>query len=267
MSRKPLLVVFLCLAVLGWLHCPPADAGISISPAVISVDLDKQARPAGEFVIRNTGDTTERYRIMASHFEIGRGGELNKVEPNENSLANWIKFNPREFTLPPKSRRSIRFVVIPEGRIADRREYWCFMELESLVQNEATATDSLNRTMTVRVVPSILVPIFAKKGKVPYGAEISKSTISGEAAPRIESVLVNTGRGHLFVDGVFEVLDASGDIIQEGGMGRTYLMPGNERMFRAGLRDDLPEGEYVVRLEYSSSQLSDPVRDEISFNR
>ncbi len=107
MMNKRVVIIF-CLAVF-LCCCSTASlwAGIAISPAVVRLSLDKK-RPAGQFIIRNVGDTTERYRINARHFLYGENGALQIVEPDEHSLVPWIKFNPKEFTLPPKSRRAVR---------------------------------------------------------------------------------------------------------------------------------------------------------------
>ena len=193
MTLRRIHIIFFTVLFLCLFGNENLQAGVAISPAVVELSL-KKAHAAGEFVIRNTGAEEERYRILASHFVLGLDGSMKKVLPDENSLVPWIKFNPKEFTLPPKSNRTVRFVIVPKGKAISKREYWCFMELESLKENSASATDAGGRTMKIRVVPSILVPIFATKGDISYSAAVEEVKI----VPRksdvcIKSIINNTG--------------------------------------------------------------------------
>ncbi|HSR09864.1 MAG TPA: hypothetical protein VLS90_00360 [Thermodesulfobacteriota bacterium] len=121
---------FAALLVFGIAPRAMGAGGLSISPAFVEVSLDK-GRPAGQFTIANLGEEEERYRIRAIHFTFMRDGGVRYVEPDERSLAPWIKFNPTEFVIGPKERRAVRYVIAPKGKLRPG-EYWAGMELESL---------------------------------------------------------------------------------------------------------------------------------------
>ncbi|NNL57269.1 MAG: hypothetical protein HKO71_05925, partial [Pseudomonadales bacterium] len=147
-------------------------AGIAVEPAYISLNFDK-GRASGRFVITNTGDTEERYRVIASHFTFSEQGALSLAEPNEHSMAEWIKFNPKEFSLPPKSKRVVRYVVLPKGKLQDG-QYWAAMELESLEGRNYSTSDGGGRTFNLKVVPSVLAPIYGAAGKIERDYTVDK---------------------------------------------------------------------------------------------
>jgi P pilus assembly chaperone PapD len=249
-----------------WIGSNTLLAGVSISPAFVQVSLDKK-RPAGQFIITNTGTETERYRIATSHFIFGDNGELNKKNPDENSLASWIKFNPKEFSLPPKTKRSIRFVIVPPGKI-DSKEYWGFMELQSLKTNITSTEDKKGRTMKLTVIPTIIVPIFATKGEISYSATLGETrVVDTEKGLEINTMVKNTGKGHLVLIGNFEMIDSSGGMIKKGGMGKNYILPGGQRKFKGIVNTEISKGDFTVNVAYSSSKLKGILTDNIQHSR
>lgn len=250
-----ILFVFLSFPIRGsW-------AGISISPAYVEVNLDK-GRPAGQFIISNLGDEEERYRIRAVHFTFLKDGGVRRIEPDEQSLAPWIKFNPTEFTLGPKSKRAIRYVITPQGSLRTR-EYWAAMELESLKTTMASGKDQAGREYHIEVIPSILVPIFAKFGNVRYQGSLKEATVvSTDTGQRIHFLVANTGEGRLLVEGQYQIRNSSGEEVQRGSITRSYVLPGLEQILVSPLKSDLAQGAYKVRVECHSAGLKQPIKHE-----
>jgi hypothetical protein len=242
-----------------------AVAGISIAPAYVEIDLEER-RPSGKFVVTNTGDETERYRITASHIVHSKTGAIRKVKPDKNSLAPWIRFNPKEFTLPPKSRRAIRFVVLPKGKVESGKLYWCYMELMSLNMKTAKQSDGAGFSMEVKVIPAILVPLFAQKGTVANSASVEDlQVIQQPENMQIQVLLKNTGSGRMVLNGSYEVLDTVGAKVSEGAFIRMHLLPGEMFEFKQSIENQLPEGTYTLNVEYTSDTLKQPVKDTLTF--
>lgn len=236
----------------------PAAAMVTISPAFLEISLDK-GRPAGQFTITNTGDETERYRINTAHFVFGETGNLQMIPPDRNSLAPWVKFNPKEFSLPPKSNVKVRFTIVPKAKLEDR-EYWAAMELESLKTNITSGKDAAGRTMTLEVIPAIIVPIFATNGKIRHACRILDVVLKpGEPSLLLETRLVNAGTGHLALSGRYRISDASGTLVDEGKLGGDYVLAGATRVFTQTLQKKIAPGEYLVSVEYKAPQLEKPV--------
>lgn len=236
--------------------------GISISPAFVELTLDKGV-PAGQFLITNSGNEEERYRIRSIYFIFSSDGGFREMPPDEHSMAQWVKFNPKEFTIPPQARQAIRFVVTPKGKLK-AGEYWAAMELESLKTTEAKSTDDKGRTFRFEIIPSIVVPIFGKVGDVRYmGAVKAAKIVPNGKEKELETLIVNTGDGCLFVIGEYEILNEEGQVVAKNSLGRSYLLPGAERKISAEIKEKLPTGEYTIRVRYNSNKLKQPLSEDI----
>jgi hypothetical protein len=265
--RGKKMVIRLSLAglavVLALLIFPVAGswAGLAISPAYVEASFDK-GRPVGEFLISNLGDEEERYRIKAVHFVLTKNGGLDRIPPDEHSLAAWVKFNPTEFTLAPKTKRAVRYVIIPQGNLK-AGEYWGAMELESLKTTTASGKDEKGREYNIEVLPTILVPMFGKFGNVRYQGVVKEATLTkGQTDQSLRVLLSNTGDGRLLIEGQYVIMDGAGQEIQKGQLGKFYLLPGMEQIAASRLTSKLASGSYKVRVECRSPQLKESLSNE-----
>jgi P pilus assembly chaperone PapD len=255
----PIVITILVLSGLAG----KARAGLSISPAFLEVSLNN-GTPSGQFQISNTGDEVERYRVKMVYFTFSRDGGFRELPDDDHSLAPLIKFNPKEFAIPPKSRQAVRFYIPNQGRLKNG-EYWAAMQLESLKTSEARSSDDKGRNFRFQVVTNIVVPIFASYGEVRYTGVLKDVRLvpRGEGYG-IETVVVNTGQGRLFVVGEYELVSGAGELAAQGSLSRAYVMPGGERALTADLNKPLPAGSYTLKVKYSSSQLKQPLVEEIA---
>lgn len=230
-----------------------AWAGLAVTPAYVVLELDK-GRPAGTFLVRNTSTTEERFRINAVHFNISERGAYTIKKPEQDQLGAWIRFNPKELVLPPQSERKVRFVVAPRGKVQPG-EYHAAMELESLRVNTST-TKSQGRTFSLNTLTSILVPIFAQSGEVIYSAEpkgVQAVLINGRAF--IQGGIMNTGTANLIIEARYVIRDMSGNVVNEGFLGRNHVLPGNLRIFSTNIPEELAGGKYEFQVDFISDKL------------
>lgn len=255
-----LVIAALALALLY--YTVNAYAALSISPAFVEVTLDKGV-PSGQFLVTNVGEVEERYRIKAKSFLFLEDGGVRLAESDEQSLATWIKFNPKEFTLAPNTRQTIRFAVIPRGKLRPG-EYWAVMELESLASSFASGKDSGGREFNLEIVPSILVPICGKVGDVKYQGTLKQlRAFQVDNGSAIEVYLTNTGEGRLRVSGEYEIFDSNGKKLEQGSLGKGYVLVGSTRKFATKTNLPLTQGKYSIKVNYSSEQLKTPIRNEV----
>ena len=255
------LAVVLALVALVPLSIREAQAAISVSPAYVEVSLNG-GRAAGQFLISNLGDEEERYRIRAIHFTFTKDGGLNHVQPNEHSLATWVKFNPTEFTVGPRTERIIRYVIVPQG-LLKTGEYWAAMELESLKTSMSMAKDASGRDLRLQVISSLLVPIFGTFGKVRYGGLLEGVNVApANLGQRIQFIIKNTGEGKLLLQGQYVIRNSAGQSVENGSIAASYILPGLDQTVSSQLSTRLPEGTYSVHVECRSSQLREPIASD-----
>ena len=148
----------------------PADGSLAIHPAYVEFDLDR-GRPSEILTVTNLLDEEARYRAKVLHFYYTKEGGVEQVPPDEHSLAQWTKLNPREFTLPARGSRVIRLSVIPPKNLAPG-EYWAAIEFQPLEGRVSKSDDGEGRSVRLEVVASIMVPLVGQAGELRYGASL-----------------------------------------------------------------------------------------------
>jgi len=236
-------------------------ANIAVKPSFVEVDLQGK-RPTGVFYVSNLSDKEARFRVNAVHFNYTEDGGLQMAPTGENSIASWIRFNPRELTLAPKSQRAVRFAIVPRGPV-DQGEHWAGMELESLDIGEATSGDpNSGHAIRVRSSVSLLAPIFATAGQATYKGEITDVQVCTERGMTVLKTMVSaTGTGRLGLVGTYEILDPAGKSVKTGAMGACYIFRGGRRWVKQRV-EGIPEGQYTARVTFKAMHLEQPLTIE-----
>jgi len=140
------------------------------------------------------------------------------------------------------------------------------VELESLDTLTHKGLDAKGRELSVKVISSIVVPIFGKVGTVRYrGMSKEIKVLSEGKGKTIEAWVSNTGEGRLFLEGKYEIVNSSGKVIEDGNLGRSYVLPGGNVKFSVAVKTELETGTYTIKVNYHSTQLEKPILDEIQF--
>jgi hypothetical protein len=233
-------------------------ADIAIKPAFVEMNME-EGRPSGTFLVSNLGDKEERFRVNALYFNYTEEGGLKKSQAGDYSLASWIRFNPRELTLAPGTQRAVRFAIIPLGKL-EPGEHWAAMELESLAVNEMLSKDDKSgRSVKVKVMTTILAPIFGTVGKTSYAGQVKDIQVQVEnGAVVLKALIAATGSGRLQVKGSYEIVDAAGKTVDSSPFAAGYVFRGAQRWFTRKIAAALPQGEYTVRVRVESSHLEQP---------
>ncbi|MBT8140517.1 MAG: hypothetical protein KJP25_12190 [Gammaproteobacteria bacterium] len=256
----------LCMGLLCLLTSASVLAGISVEPAVVDLNFNA-GRATGQFVITNTGDKDERYRIVASFFTLTESGGVQLAEETEHSMASWIKFNPKEFHLPPKSKRLVRFVVLPKKKVEDG-QYWAAMELESLEGRDYSTKDEQGRTFNLKVIPSVLAPMFGRAGKISPDFEIKTEALLKN--PRGQNVfeieIGNKGNAVLNFRGYYQIEDSNNEVVHESAMDGGLLLRDKTRKYVTLIDPELPPGNYTLKILYASKGLSVPLERELEIS-
>ena len=246
----------ICLLT-GTLH-----GNIGVKPAFVEVNLD-EGRPAGTFLISNMGDKEERFRINAVHFTYSEKGALDVSPAGKYSLAPYIRFNPRELTLAPKTQRAVRFAIIPREKLVEG-EYWAAMELESLAVNEAVAKDeATGRSVKLKTVTTVMAPIFGSVGKTTYEGQVNDLQVQVENGETVLKALVtSTGTGRLGIVGNYEILDSSGTTLSSGPLGAAYVLRGAKRWLTKKIDTGTPNEQYDIKVSFKAAHLEQPLAKE-----
>jgi hypothetical protein len=233
-----------------------AEASISVSPSYIELEVGK-GRPSQPITIGNASDQEERYRVHVVHFGFSESGDVQMIPTDAHSLAPWIKCNPREFTLGPKSSRAVRLTVVPPKSLPPG-EYWAAVWFEPLTGRTNTPAGNRSGKAAVQVVTNVLVPIFGEVPHVDYRCELkdlmAAKTKGGIA---IAARLANTGSGRVRLKGSYEILSGGADApVAQGLIGEDTVLAGGQRIFKQIVKGTFPQDEYTIRVRYESPSLA-----------
>jgi|TARA_B110000908_G_scaffold172591_1_gene241081 hypothetical protein len=257
---------FLC-SIIFFIFVPlKTNASLSISPAFLHIDLSK-TNPSGTFTVTNLSNIDQTYRARSMHFEISTSGSIVPIEPDEFSLAKAIKFNPKEFTLPAKSKRKIRFTIINRN-LRDAKEYWGAIEFTPLKTFSMKAQDREGHSMNVTVISRILVPIYGMGKEVEF-----KGTVASLMGVKINDAVSLTGQVSNEGDGVLR-LSGGWSIYQKGMKELLYsvpvkkfvVLPQSKRNIKALLDNKLNHGEYDIILDLTEQRSDERVMNRGVFS-
>jgi hypothetical protein len=138
------------------------------------------------------------------------------------------------------------------------------MELESLAVNDVTSKDEKSgRSVKLRAITKILVPIFGTVGKTSYEGQVKNLQVQAEkGAVVLKALVIATGTGRLRIDSNYEIADASGKVVDSGPFAVGYVFRGGQRWFTRKIEAVIPKGEYTARISLRSPHLEQEVAGE-----
>lgn len=250
MNGLNVLRIFMTLLVSFLLfHSTIVSANLGARPAYVYVDLDKR-NPSGTFTITNMSDKKQVYRAKATHFVVKPNGSVFPQAVDEYSLAKWIKFNPKEFSLPPKSSREVRFTIIRKKNI-EQREYWGAIQFVPLQGTKYTQNDGEGREVSVQMLTNLLIPIYGSMDGTVHTGAIDK--LSGEFIDdrlSLSATINNTGEGGLRLQGEWTVLEkTSGKEVLTQAISPFLVLPKQKRNLTILSADKIIPGNYIFRVQ------------------
>lgn len=260
---------FFFVAMFLWWHPLPAQQ-IRVNPAKIEVTLEQKIT-SGSLEVTSLVGAPVRYRVSALHWIFDEYNRLKIIPPDSNSIATWMKFNPREFEIDSGQTQVVRYTIIRPQSVRDG-EYWAGIQFEPLKYDVYHAVDSSGSgsRATVRVLISFFVPIYAQVGAVERAGEISEFRIyKGEKADILSAIVRNTGKGILRLKGGLRLssLDSI-NTTAETSVGPVMVFPGRFAEIRVPLAEQPAPGHYSVLVhlkdEKSSLEISAEGETEIS---
>lgn len=176
------------------------------------------------------------------------------------SISDWIRGFPRNFTLDPGQRQTVRLTVRPPSDIPDGM-YWTRIKTTSNplspdVGQQAVEGVSAQITFNFEQVTSG----FYKNGNVNTGVLFEDITVvqNGDRASVMAS-MERTGNAPFLGSMLLTVQDTDGNTLAEHRSSTTLYFDGVKRMdFDTG---DLPAGEYTAEMRFISQRSDIPSRD------
>lgn len=204
--KKVLLT--LLLAASTFLITPVTQAqvgGVIVFPNKVEMDFSKSTKKfnSGIVTVQNTSKAPIRIRTYVDAWELDKNGRLTFLkEPNENSLNNFIKFNPKEFDLAPDQKQIVRITAkLPEGTDGEFRSMIFFETVKT--KDEIVKNEDKNRlNLTINVTTRFGVTIFAYKGELTKNATLNNFRFEKQEDKNyLIATISNDGNVHSVING------------------------------------------------------------------
>jgi P pilus assembly chaperone PapD len=235
---------------------PPAQ--IAVSPGKFEVRIDdKQSVQAVRLM--NFSDRRVDVKVTVATWELDANSRVVLVEPTEQSLDQWMVFNPRSFSVEARSEQTVRFAIRPrvEPTAGEHRAMIYF--------EEQARTDV---DVPVQVLFKVGVAVYGYAGEIERRGVLSEVQVAADN--RVMSAafdIDNPGNAHVRmkaqwgiwpvdhfpgVDAVAQIPDLGNDgvelpesMLMAGWLPNTPVLGGNRRQILHATAHRLTPGRYV----------------------
>ncbi len=252
----PFILLFICAG--------PAAAQVSIAPT--SLFIDDQNR-FGTFLVLNSSNQTQEVQLEFIFGYPATDEEGNTymryddpVAESEFSIAEWIRGFPRNFTLEPGARQTVRLTVRPPADLPDGM-YWTRIRTTSNALSpdiDEEIQDGVSARITFRFEQ--ITAAFYKKGNVNTGLDIKDKEIqlNGDKAT-IFAEVHRTGNAPFLGSMQLRVINDSGDEVYSNQNFTTVYLNALRKMDYD--ISGWPAGSYTAELTFLSERSDISARD------
>lgn len=220
-----------------------AQAQIGVSPLVIEKQAQR-GQAQGTLTIRNPTNQPTRARIYTEPFTYDRATGFKVLSESEQDLSPYLRFSPREMTIPPEEERRVRFIAQLPPDMAEG-EYRTVMFTETLIE----ATD--NQQNAVGIQARIGATVYVRVGDVAPDLKVKKARYNSQAQ-EIELLTSNAGQASARVRVDWQ-LSQAGETIADGETPENSVIAQRDRFLALPLPEDasqsLASGAYQLEGE------------------
>ncbi len=250
--------------LLSFVFLKASFAQVTIAPTALFID--EQSR-FGTFLVLNGSDEAQEVSLT---FEFGypdtdvEGNSFMNYDDEEAkerySMAEWVRGFPRNFSLQPGERQTVRLTVRPPGNIPDGT-YWTRIKTTSnpaVPDIDDEVAEGVQAQITFRFEQ--VTAGFYKHGNVTTGVVFND--MSAEVDEGVGRVLANverTGNSPFLGSMYLTVRDSNNNIVYERRSSTTVYIDATRRMeFDTS---DLSPGTYTAEIRFESSRPDISVND------
>jgi hypothetical protein len=264
-ERGTYLVLALMLLVGAVAHAADPPPMIAVSPSRFELEIGSTPNVQSLRVF-NFGSGAVEVQVKLATWDLDEKNQVRLVEPDEQSLDQWVIINPLRFSIPPGKSQSVRFSIRPRVR-PEPGEHRAMIYFDQVLP-EALADEQM------RVKFRVGVAIYGTVGEVKrsgvlHSVELEQGSNPVSAGLQISSV----GTAHVRIDGHFSIWPASahpglesGDrnfnldvpdaVLPEAVVGAANLpgipvLAGDCRQVWFSAGEPLPAGEYILDLDFA----------------
>ena len=184
----------LLAAVVGILLCNPADANLLISPTKTTF-LEKDRTK--EITLINDGVETQTYRISWVERRVIESGDVRALSAQELQTypiaSKYIRFSPRQVTLKPKERQTIK-LVLRRPQAMPAGDYRSYLMLQALPNEKQLPESTQDAGIQLNMLMSYALPVLVRQGEAQAEVTMGSASLSYNTAAKKGGVSVELSR-------------------------------------------------------------------------
>jgi len=235
----------------------PAYA-VNIDRTKVIEDLRPGQTVSGVITVSNSALEEKRVRLYMEDFEYVEpyNGDKRILPPHtlDTSVAQMIKFNPFELTMPPSSNQRITYSITAPDDFDSMRAGILFFE-----SNMGEGLDESGQAVKINARMGVL--IFCNPAGVPPMAAMEQVTATDSG---LRGIVANTGKRFFTAKGTYYILNENSIPVDRGSLNELYVFPGDRASFELAISDSLAAGEYFAVITYDLGQ-SEVAVSEVDF--
>jgi hypothetical protein len=255
------LVMLMISSVLAQAAGPPPM--IAVSPSRFELKIG--STPSVESLrVFNFGKEPVEVNVSLATWDLDEQNKVRLVDPNEQSLDQWIVINPLHFSIEPGKSQSVRFSVRPRVR-PEPGEHRAMIYFDQAIPEESVAQ--------MRVKFRVGVAIYGTVGEVNRIGELHSVELTQGSNPVQAGLQISSrGTAHVRLVGHYAVWPAerypglaSEDrildldipdavlpdaVVDAAGLPGIPVLPGNCRHIWFQAAKPLPAGDYILDLDF-----------------
>ena len=158
---KKIFAAFLSL----FLFSAHTEAALQVFPTRLFLNARKRV---AQLTLRHVGNKAETYHISTIFYKMQPDGGVQQVEnpsDEERPLLKFLRFSPREVTLPPNIEQTVKVMVIPSGNISEG-EYRAHIKFEPKGDDDSGDPNNGGKDVAMKLSArvAIAVPVFYAQG-------------------------------------------------------------------------------------------------------
>lgn len=239
-------------------------ANITLFPTAI--DFNESARQRSQtLTVINKGDKVQTYRVSLIALEQDENGKYKNVEKTENNADDLLVFSPKQFTLAPGKKQSVRVAFKSLSKVKEG-EYVSRLQVREMpmggtnktkeekkkaetAQNGENSEEQKSVSVEIKMYFSASIPVTIYKGKdLLQKTEILSAKQNGDKLN-----LVFQRKGEISSRFELKVYDDKGEEIAKAGPIRIYT-PNGKRNFTVNLKDKNSKAKKIELFDALSKQ-------------
>lgn len=236
---------------------------IEIVPSRFEILVEPRGQNVQSLKISNLGKEPVTMVATTHDWDMGEDERLILKDPGttDNSASEWVRFNPKTFTVQPGQTQFIRFSVSVPPNVQPG-EYRTSLVL--VTEEKYQMKENFYYRPTFAILVYVNIPKITRKGEL---SDV-KVTVDEKGSYSLNGKITSLGNAHLRLTGEYFLYNNEGKEIKNEQFGKTLILPGKSDLFSVLLGGDLKPGSYRLKLiwHYLPAFYMDGKLDEYPLN-